>query len=193
MDIVYPDKYFSKVKEKFPELSEKQIKEILYYGTRMMFMMSYYGVDLKFQQRKFFVYIGEVMQSGDAYSKYRKARLSARLRVLHNRKKIPYSGKYYFTITKETYDKMPKKKKCEKIPLDYVIGFKIPEESMLQGGSYLYEVDMPVEKGYKRTILTNEISHYKLIAIKDNNGNFIPVSTEEKQKTVKRSQKKGDK
>ena len=83
MDIVYPDKYFDKIKEKFPELSDKQVKDIIYYGIRALYMLTYYGVDIKCQQGKFFAYFGEILQNSEAYKKYRKLKLTAKYRVLY--------------------------------------------------------------------------------------------------------------
>ena len=111
MDIVYPDKYFDKIKEKFPELSETQVKDIVYYGIRALYMMTHYGVDIKCQQGKFFVYFGELIRSEKFYESYRKVRLTAKYRVLYRRMKQPFSGKYYAMLSKDMHDKMPKKKK----------------------------------------------------------------------------------
>lgn len=111
MDIVYPDKYFSAINEKFPELSEKQIKDIIYYGTRALFMLCYHGVDIKCQQGKFFVYFGELFKTKESYVRYRRARLAAKYRIYYAREKKPYSGKYYFMLSKEVHDNLPKNKK----------------------------------------------------------------------------------
>ena len=193
MDIIYPDKYFDKIKEKFPELSDAQIKNIIYYGTRSLFMMSHYNVDIKCQQKEFFVYFGEIFSDSGLYKSYRKLKLTAKYRILYSRAKKPYSGKYYFMLSKELHDNMPKKKKSGEWPIGMVRAYKIREEAELQEGTYLYEVDWPDDKGYKKKIFTEDITHYKCIAKRDSYNKFIPVSTDDKQKTVKRSQQKGDK
>jgi len=186
MNIVYPDKYFNKIQEKFPELSEKQIREIVYYGIRALFIMSHYNVDIKCQQGTFFAYFGELMRHEADYKKYRKLKLTARHRVLYSRAKVPYSGKYYFMLSKEVHDKMPKNKKIDEWPLEFVIGYKIREEAELQRGTYLYEFDWPEDVGYSKKFNTKDISHYKYIAKRDSYTKFLPVSTEDKEKTVKR-------
>lgn len=192
MDIVYPDKYFEKINEKFPELSEKQVRDIVYYGIRALFMMTYYNVDIKCQQRQFFAYFGEIMHGAEAYKKYRKIKLTAKYRVLYSREKKPFSGKYYFMLSKEMHDNMPKKKKGGEWPIGAVKAYKIREEAELQEGTYLYEFDWPEDVGYKKLIYTRLISHYKCIAKRDGYNKFTPVSTEKKEKTVKKSQKKGE-
>ena len=192
MDIVYPDKYFDKIKEKFPELNDAQIKNIVYYGIRALFMMTHYNVDIKCQQGKFFAYFGEILKNADAYKEYRKLKLAAKYRMLYSRAKQPYSGKYYFILSKDIHEKMPKKKGGE-FPLPYITIYKVLEEAKVQDGTYLYEVDWPVEVGYKRTVPTSEFKHYKCIAERDGYKTFKTVSTKTKEKTVKRSQKKGDK
>lgn len=193
MDIVYPDKYFDKIKEKFPELSDAQIKNIVYYGIRALYMLTCYNVDIKCQQREFFAYFGEILSRAEDYKKYRKLKLTAKYRVLYSRAKKPFSGKYYFILSKEMHDKMPKKKKGGEWPIGLVRAYKIREEAELQEGTYLYEMDWPEDCGYRKKILTKDITHYKCIAKRDSYTKFKPVSTDDKEKTVKRSQKKGDK
>lgn len=114
MDIVYPDKYFAKIKEKFPELSDAQIKKIIYYGIRALYIMTYYNVDIKCQQNEFFAYFGEIFKNETDYNKYRLLKMTAKYRVLYSREKKPYSGKYYFILSKDLHEKMPKNKKVDK-------------------------------------------------------------------------------
>lgn len=196
MDIIYPNKYYSKIKEKFPELSDKQIEKICTYGLRALFMATNYNVDIKVQQKNFFAYFGETLLKSDLYFKYRKLKLTAKYRVLANRKKKPYSGKYYFVITEERYKKMKNKKGGKIIPYNDLTMYKLREEAELNLGSYLYEVDYPEDIGYKRKIPTTNLNH-RLIAKRVQSegwGKFEPIAFEDnKQKTVKKSKKKGGK
>lgn len=189
MDIVYPDKYFDKIRENFPELSDKQVKEIVYYGIRALYMLTYYGVDIKCQQGRFFAYFGEILQNSDAYKKYRKAKLTSKYRVLYSREKKPFSGKYYFLLSEDLHKQMPKNKSDE-MPFYWLRIFKVKEEAELQEGSYLYEMVWPEDVGFKKLIKAKDMGRYELIAKRDNYKHFKPVSTETKEKTVKRSQKK---
>lgn len=190
MDIVYPDKYFDKIQEKFPELSETQIKNIVYYGIRALYMMTYYNVDIKCQQREFFAYFGEILHKESEYMKYRKLKMTAKYRILYSREKKPYSGKYYFMLSKEMHDKMPKNKKSgEKWPIGSIRAYKIQEEAMLQDGTYLYEMDWPKDVGYRKKIFTEDIKHYKCIAKRKDFRTFEPLSTDYKEKTIKRKLK----
>lgn len=189
MDIVYPDKYFDKIQEKFPELSEKQIKEIVYYGVRALFMMTYYNVDIKCQQGEFFAYFGEILQNKDDYKKYRVLKKTALYRMLYSRAKTPYSGKYYFMLSKELHEKMPKKKKGGDWPIGMVRAYKIQEEAQLHDGTYLYEFDWPEDMGYKKNMFTKNIVHYKCIAKRKDYRKFEPLSTDYKEGTVKRKLK----
>ena len=189
MDIVYPDKYFDKIKEKFPELSDVQVKNIVYYGIRALYMMTYYNVDIKCQQRQFFAYFGEILHTEEEYRKYRKLKLTAKYRMLYSREKKPYSGKYYFMLSKDMHEKMPKKKKGDPWPIGLVRAYKIREEAELQDGTYLYEFDWPEDVGYKKKILTRYITHYKCIAKRKDYRTFEPLSTDYKEGTVKRKLK----
>lgn len=189
MDIVYPDKYFDKIKEKFPELSDKQVKEIVYYGIRALYMLTYYGIDIKCQQGKFFAYFGEILLDSEKYKKYRKAKLTTKYRTLYFREKKPYSGKYYFILDNITNSKMPKTKSDE-LPFKWIRIYKLREEAELQDGVYLYEMVWPEDVGFKKNIKAEDVGRYELIAIRDSYKTFKPVSTDDKEKTVKRSQKK---
>lgn len=189
MDIVYPDKYFDEIKEKFPELSEKQIKDIVYYGIRALYMMTHYNLDVKCQQNEFFVYFGELFRNKKCYEKYRVAKMTAKYRMLYSRAKTPYSGKYYFILSKDMHEQMPKKKKGGEWPIGMIRAYKIQEEAELQDGTYLYEMDWPEDVGFKRRILTKDIVHYKCIAKRKDYRTFEPLSTDYKQGTVKRKLK----
>lgn len=189
MDIVYPDKYFDKIKEKFPELSEAQIKSIVYYGVRALFMLSHYNVDIKCQQGRFFTYFGELLRQKEEYQKYRVLKMTALYRMLYSREKKPYSGKYYFMLSKELHEQMPKKKKDKAWPIKAVRAYKIPEEAELHDGTFLYEFDWPEDVGYRKIIYTQDIKHYKCIAKRKDYRTFEPLSTEYKGGTVKRKLK----
>lgn len=193
MEIVYPNKYFDKVKEKFPELSEIQIEKIINYGLRALYMMTHYNVDIKCQQGRFFAYFGQILKDEKAYISYRRDKLTAKYRMLYSRAKKPYSGKYYFMLSEDMHNKMPKKKKGGEFPLPMVVAYKIREEAELHDGTYLYELDWPEEGKYIIKVDTSKITHYKCIAKRDGFKSFKPVSTDDKEVTVKKSQKKGDK
>lgn len=193
MDIVYPERYYDKMKEKFPELSDTQIDKIVTYGVRSLFMMTKYGADIKVQQGRFFAYFGQIIQNSEFYVKYRTLKLTIKTRLLYSQKKKPYNGKYYFILPEEKYKELKNKKKGKSLPFDQVCICKIQKEAELGKGSYLYEIDYPEDIGYKKKIPAQNIN-YRLIAKRDPNnvwGPFIPIATEDKkEKTIKRSPKK---
>lgn len=190
MNIIYPDKYFSQINEKFPELSETQVKNIIYYGLRALFILCCYGVDIKCQQNTFFAYFGHIFAQPDRYIKYRKIKLAAKYRVLYSREKVPYSGKYYFVLSEDMHKKMPKRKKGGKFPMSSIMAYKIIDEAKLQCGTYLYEIDWPVEGRYKMLINTNDIKSYKCLAKRSGFRTFEPLCAEYKDRPFKRSYKK---
>lgn len=193
MDIVYPERYYDKMKEKFPELSETQIEKIVTYGIRSLFMVSHYGADVKVQQRRFFLYFGQILQKSDTYTKYRRLKLTIKNRLLYSRDKKVYNGKYYFILSDDLYKELPNKKKGKYIPFENIYIYKIQKEAELWSGSYLYEIDYPEDIGFKKRLPTQNVN-YRLIAKRDPNnpfGDFIPFGTEDKkEKTIKRSPKK---
>lgn len=195
MNIVYPDKYYSKIKEKFPELSEEQIKKIITYGVRSLYMMNAKGADIKVQQGRFFAYFGEIISNSDLYMRYRKLKKTVKLRLLQMRNKVPYNGKCYFVLPVSQYEQLKNKKKGSELPFKTVTIFRLQKEAELELGSYLYECDYP-EEGikFKKRLYDNPKLNYQLIGKRDLTnyfGPFIPTATKDKkEKTIKRSPKR---
>jgi len=194
MEIVYPEKYYNKVKEKFPELSDDQISRIITYGVRSLYMITAKGADIKVQQGKFFAYFGEIINNSDLYMKYRKLKKMVKLRLLQMRDKKPYNGKCYFVLPAAQYDELENKKKGTELPFEYVNIFRLQQEAELEKGSYLYECSYPEEEIKFKKKLSYPKLHYQLIGKRDLTnyfGPFIPIATKDKkEKTIKRSPKK---
>lgn len=194
MDIVYPEKYYSKIKEKFPELSDDQISKIITYGVRSLYMMTAKGADIKVQQGRFFAYFGDIINNSDLYMKYRKLKKAVKLRLLQMRDKKPYNGKCYFVLTAAQYEELENKNKGTELPFNHINIFRLQQEAELESGSYLYECPYPEEDiKFKKKLVCPQL-HYQLIGKRDLTnyfGPFIPIATKDKkEKTIKRSPKR---
>ena len=58
MEIKYIEDYYDRVKEKYPELTEKQISKILTFGFRSFYMHNMYGGDVLSKSPYLTVYCG---------------------------------------------------------------------------------------------------------------------------------------
>lgn len=186
MDIVYAEKYYKQVQERFPFLSIKQIDKIIKYGLRSYFMMTHHGVDVLFKSNYYTAYVGKLFNKPECFWRYYRIKWAIKLRLKYCRNKQPFNGKYYFILSKEAKEnKIPSQEhkrgvRKQKYTFDSLTIYKIFDECALHFGDYIYELDYPVDVGFCKKINNFTISKFRLVSIKDENGNFIPVSAEGK-------------
>jgi len=58
-----------------------------------------YGGDIWLQNNKFWSYIGNLKGNPLSHFFYYRRKLTARIRIVYKRKKIPWNGYYYFALT----------------------------------------------------------------------------------------------
>ena len=96
MDIIYAEKYYSQIKERYPDLSEKQIDKIIKYGLRSFFMHNSYGADVLIKSNYYTAYVGKLFMDESIFKKYRGIKNKIKLRIKYLRAKTKFNGKYYF-------------------------------------------------------------------------------------------------
>lgn len=104
MQIKTINDYVDALQEKFPGLSEADIKRILNYGWRTVFLYNSYGGDTVIRDESFWCYIGTLKHKAIDHFKYYIDKLVTKLRILFNRKKIEWDGYHYFALTDAQYE-----------------------------------------------------------------------------------------
>ena len=101
MKITRINDYIENVHEKFPEVSESDIKRILSYCWKMIYLYNNYGNDTLIKSPDLIFFIGKLTKNSlKNYITYRY-KLARRIRFMFARKKENWDGYYYFTRTEK--------------------------------------------------------------------------------------------
>ena len=131
MDIINPEKYYTQVQERFPELSINQIDKIVKYGLRSFAGHNMIGGDVLLKAPYFTGYCGKLFLKSEIYRKYVLIKKSIKARIRYKRVKKYFDGRYYFGMMKKDYEKyyLPyKQKKNKAMALRNIPLFKSYEE-----------------------------------------------------------------
>ena len=94
MELKRVEDYYDQIKEKFPEITEKQIDKILKFGFRSFYTHTLYGGDVLSKSPYFTMYCGKMFGDNLMYYKYWLLKSRIKLRIKYKRNKTPYSGYY---------------------------------------------------------------------------------------------------
>lgn len=95
--------YIDKVKEQFPLISKSDIKRILSYSWKSLYLHNSYGGDVLIKDGADWIYFGNLKRSAIQHYHYYIKKLSIKLKVMYRKKKIPWDGYYYFALTNTQY------------------------------------------------------------------------------------------
>lgn len=95
--------YYDEIFKMYPSISQKDIKRILQYGWKSLYLHNSYGGDVLINQNGFWFYMGQLTNSSLKHFNYYKRKMSLKLRVLFKRKKIQWDGYYYFALSEKQY------------------------------------------------------------------------------------------
>lgn len=182
MDIIYAEKYYSQIKERYPDLSEKQIDKIIKYGLRSFFMHNSYGADVLIKSNYYTAYVGKLFMDDSIFRKYRGIKNKIKLRIKYLRAKTKFNGKYYFNLSKEVYNSIIKPqtkgkgRKRTKFYFEELPIRKIYEECLIFNPDYIFELDYPEDVGFYRKLKKFTTRNFRLVAKKNGKGIIEPVS-----------------
>lgn len=157
--------YYEYIKQQFPEVTLKDIKRILNYGFKQLYLLNSYGGDLLIKDSDFWSYIGTLRNDSVKHFHYYKNKLIIRLRVLYKRKHIKWDGYYYFALSEEQYQNYKaqinsKGRKKKIFNFGTVKLYKIFNECEIQEFSkqYIFKIPQPIDFGYtlfKQQLITD--------------------------------------
>lgn len=195
MELVTCEKYYEKVKERFPGLTYGQIDRIVKHGLLSYYMVNAYGGDVLFKHPKYTMYTGRLFKNKLSFYKYWRLKWKIKLRIKYYRNKTKFDGYYYFGMNEDefkNYQSQFKKKvgkRRTKIKLDNVFMYKILDEAVLDHSKkYFFKIAYPEDCGFimnKKEYVARDIQYI----LKRNKDNSIePVSYEQtnSNKYVKR-------
>lgn len=106
MEIKNINDYVDIVKDRFPEVSKGDIKRVLSFGWKSIYLHNMYGGDTLLKDdsiNKYLFYIGRLTFDSLKHFFYYIKKLTAKLRILSNRHK-DWDGYYYFSLSQKGYD-----------------------------------------------------------------------------------------
>lgn len=190
MDIIYAEKYYKQIQERFPYLSEKQINKIVKYGLRSFFAHNKLGADVLLKSNYYTAYIGKLFNKMDLFAYYYNIKMKFKLRIKYKRSKTPFNGKYYFSMNEQQYQEHfgKKKMKQKKIRFEWLRIYKLYDEIALYKPKYVFEFEHP-DVGFYKKLKNFTVKRMHLIAKQNKDGQLEPVS----KCTIKKYETKHDK
>jgi hypothetical protein len=87
----------------YPDVPMHDIKKILQFGWKSLYLHNSYGGDVIIRDENVFIYFGNLMKDSIKWFTYYKRKLATKIKVLFLRrnKNIPWDGYYYFAINKK--------------------------------------------------------------------------------------------
>lgn len=170
MEIKRVNDYYEKVKEKFPDLTQKEVEDILTYGFKAFYLINLYGADVLLKSWNYTMYIGHMFRDIKKFWEYWHFKSTLKLRIKYKRKKPIYDGYYYFGLSEDDYKKygLDKKHGRKSVTFDHLILYKIKEEAFLYKNSkYFYKIAIKEDCGFTQDLTNFKTNQFSLIAKRD--------------------------
>lgn len=139
--------YYEQMFELFPKVPQSDIKKILSFSWKSVYLHNSYGGDLLVKDKTMWCYFGQLKKSPLQHFHYYIMKLIKKIRVLYKRKKIPWNGYYYFALTDTQYEQYLQQKKTKGRPrksFDFgsVCIYQILDECRLSecGKKYIFRI-----------------------------------------------------
>ena len=184
MEITSVEKYYDKIKEKFPGLTTKQIDRIVKFGLRSYYKHNLYGGDVLNKSPYFTMYTGKLFGDNILFYQYWLIKNKIKLRIKYKRNKTKYNGYYYFGLTDsefEEYKKQFKKtgRKRRKVTFENVYGFKIQDECLLNRRyKHIFKFAYPVDVGFTLKLSTYTTRNFEYIFKRNEDNTLQPINYE---------------
>lgn len=183
--------YYEKMYEMFPEVPQKDIKRILKFGWKSVYLHNLYGGDTLITDDTFWCYTGILRNDSVKHFHYYIKKMIIKLRVLYKRKKIQWDGYYYFALTESQYqdflsqhNKRGRKKKI--FTYGNQIIYQILDECKLKEWNkrYIFRIPYAASVGFTtykpnltsdkaEQIITREPLKFKDILVSENNYEYL--------------------
>lgn len=183
MEIKTVKNYYEKMYQLFPQVSKKDIQRVLNYGFKSLYLHNSYGGDTLITDKDFWCYIGTLRNNSLKHFLYYIKKLTIKLRVLYQRKKIPWDGYYYFALTDNQYDNLIKQQKRRGRKRKYFdygsqVLYKLLDECKIReyNRKYIFRIPYTTNMGFNffkkslisdkaELIITREIQKFKDILV----------------------------
>ena len=158
--------YYEKISQEYPTIALSDIKRILQYGWKSLYLHNSYGGDTLINRQGFWFYCGQLMNDSVRWFEYYKRKMRVKLRVMYKRKHIEWNGFYYFALSESQYKEYTNQKNKRGRPkknfkFNNVLLYKIYDECNIteSGKVAIFKIPMPLDLGftsYKEEINTGK-------------------------------------
>lgn len=158
--------YYDKICEEYPTIPKSDIKRILQYGYKSLYLHNSYGGDVLIKRLGFWFYCGQLMNNSIRWFEYYKRKMRIKLRVMYKRKQIPWNGYYYFALSEKQYNeylgqKNKRGRPKKKFTFSRTVLYKIYDECNISESSKvaIFKIPMPLDLGfttYKEELTTDK-------------------------------------
>lgn len=158
--------YYDQIYKEYPTVSKSDIKKILQYGFKSLYLHCSYGGDVLLNRLGFWFYCGQLTNNSIRWFEYYKRKIKIKLRVLYKRKQIPWNGYYYFALSENQYNdylsqKNKKGRPKKNFTFSHVVLYKIYDECNIteSGKMAIFKIPMSIDLGfdyYKEKMITDK-------------------------------------
>ncbi len=174
--------YYERMYEKFPDIDKNEIKKILNFGWKNVYLMNSFGGDVIIKSSSIICYFGMLFKNSVVFFHYYRRKLINKIRMMYKRKHIPYDGYYYFAMTKHQYEDYINQQKQRGRPRKYfklnnVLLYKIKDVCELENFTkkYIFRVPMPIEGNNTIFRINFKFEKPELIKVRERPLNFQDI------------------
>lgn len=163
--------YYEPLCQMYPNLPKEDVKRILNFMWRQVFLTCSYGADINVFTSKIKCFFGDLRLDSIAHCRQYINKMTVKLRILYKRRNIQWDGYYYFALTDKEYENylLQKKQKKRSIYYGNQVLFKIYDECSIRSYdcSYIFKVPIKQDKGF--TVYNKDYiaSNAKLVTTRD--------------------------
>lgn len=166
--------YIPQIKEKFPYLTESDIRLILKYGWRLIYLANLAGCDtlITSTSNKFWFYIGNLTKNPLRHFNYYRKQLIRKIQFIYRRLKPEWDGSYYTALSEEEAKDLTTIRKGKK-KQNYIFNnkciFKYKDACKLYYSTFPYIIKFYyiVDVGFKRYYKILKIKNPEIVEIKN--------------------------
>ena len=96
--------YYEKLYEKFPNVPKADIRRIVNYGWRLIYILTLSGIDIELNNSNFFFLIGPLFKNSLLHFRNYVRKLKQKVIFLYKKRKTEWDGYYYFALSQAEYE-----------------------------------------------------------------------------------------
>lgn len=148
--------YCQDLKNIYPKVSLSDLKRIVSFGWRNLYLLLSYGGDVCISDQTQWYYFGNLRKDSIKFFNDYVRKLSLKIRILYKRKKIEWDNYYYFALTDQQYaqycsQKNTKGRPKRKFKFENIMMYQIFDECKVSEHEkkYIFKIFYPYPINYK--------------------------------------------